>query len=568
MQLQHNNPDTYSASVRAVASSQRLATYERVSGEKQEKEDTIENQTMALDAAVAACGGRIVERYRDNPYTGTVAHRPALDRLMKDAGKTFTHLLIYDTHRLARGKPYLRPMLEEELRDKGATLAYLNYEMEDSAIGRAKDGMYTVFNEWEREQIVGRLETGKNRKRSKGHVWRGSRPYGWLYIKAPMGEKHGHMEHHPDEVAIVREIFERIAAGETSATVANDLNRRGLRTTRGEPWKPLSVRVVVHNPIHTGRTPLRRFEACKPSPERRRSAYPKRPLSSARPVPRDEWAFPDPETRRENGIDITPIVPVDLQEAALAALQTNKKRSTRNAKHPYPLRGLVYCMVPRKDDPTTPCGRRMTGNGYDKTHKRRYTCSRPYPNLPQPTRCGRWVDAEKLESAVWSFIESILQDPDMVRRQWEITQQAGAEERERAERLVARAQEAYNVADAALTNIMRTHARGKMSDDDFDRMYAEFGADRDTAREALQEAQARRQSLDPLAGQWESVTAWLQELRGLLALARQPGNETYQERLIQAIVERITYDGTDWWLSWRWGGDASRIEVTASATPT
>ena len=55
----------YSASVRIVAASHRLATYERVSGDKQEKEDTIENQTMALEAAVAACGGHIVERYRE-----------------------------------------------------------------------------------------------------------------------------------------------------------------------------------------------------------------------------------------------------------------------------------------------------------------------------------------------------------------------------------------------------------------------------------------------------------------------------------------------------------------------
>jgi site-specific DNA recombinase len=564
MQLQSNNPDTYSASVRTVASSQRLALYERVSGEKQEKEDTIENQTLALGAAVAACGGRIVERYLDNPFTGTVAHRPALDRLMRDAGKTFTHLLIYDTHRLARGKPYLRPMLEEELRDKGVTLAYLNYEMEDSPIGRAKDGMYTVFNEWEREQIVGRLETGKSRKRNKGHVWRGERPFGWLYIKAPTGEKHGQMVHHPEEAPIVREIFERIAAGETSATVAADMNRRGLPTTRGNPWHPRNVCLIVHNPIHTGRTPLQRYESHKPAPERRRSPYPKRVLSSWRQIPRDQWTYADPEVQRQNGIVIPPIVSPELQAAAEAALLVNQKRAKRNAKYPYPLRGLVYCMVPRKDDPATPCGRRMTGNGGDQSHRHRYTCSRPYTAVDTRARCGTAVDGARLERAVWSFITGILQDPDMVRRQWEITQEAGVEERELAERAVARAQEAYNVADAAVTALLRDRSRGRLSDDDFDRMYVEFGNDRDTAREALQEAQARRQSLDPLAGQWESVTAWLEELRGLLALAQQPGNEAHQERLIQAIVERVSFDGQDWWITWRWGSDPQRIVITAS----
>jgi hypothetical protein len=179
-------------------------------------------------------------------------------------------------------------------------------------------------------------------------------------------------------------------------------------------------------------------------------------------------------------------------------------------------------------------------------------------------RCGTAVDGPRLERAVWSYITGILQDPDMVRRQWEITREAGAEERERAERTVRRAQEAHDVVDTAVNALLRERTRGKLSDDDFDRMYAELRDERDMARAALQEAQARRQNIDPLAGEWGSVTAWLEELRGLLDLAQQPGNEAYQERLIQAIVERVSFDGHDWWIAWRWGGDPQRFAITAS----
>jgi site-specific DNA recombinase len=251
--------------VRAVAASQHVATCERVSSQRQEKEETIENQTLALEAAVTACGGCIVERYRDEPYTGTVAHRPALDRLMRDAGRTFTHLLIYDTHRLARGKPHLRPMLEDELREKGVTCAYLKYEAEDSPGGRVKDGMTNVFNEWEREQIVGRMEAGKARKRTNGFIWRGRRPTGWIYRKPHEGERHGHLEHHPEEAPLVREIIERIAGGMTSGALADDLNRRGLRTVRGNAWTALAVQQVIHNPLHSGRIVLDRYQAAKPA---------------------------------------------------------------------------------------------------------------------------------------------------------------------------------------------------------------------------------------------------------------------------------------------------------------
>jgi hypothetical protein len=53
--------------VQVVAASHDLALYGRVSGDRQEKEATIESQIAEMRAAVVACGGRIKEEYQDNP---------------------------------------------------------------------------------------------------------------------------------------------------------------------------------------------------------------------------------------------------------------------------------------------------------------------------------------------------------------------------------------------------------------------------------------------------------------------------------------------------------------------
>src|SRR5438105_2090470 len=81
----------YVATAIAAASGQDTALYARVSGGEQEKQATIESQLAELRRAVQRCGGRIVAEYIENPYTGTVRRRPALDRLMAAAwAGTFT----------------------------------------------------------------------------------------------------------------------------------------------------------------------------------------------------------------------------------------------------------------------------------------------------------------------------------------------------------------------------------------------------------------------------------------------------------------------------------------------
>src|SRR5207248_11345675 len=138
-------------------------------------------------SGIEMCGGRVGEKFKDNPFTGTVRDRPGINRaigayrISHQAGRT-RYLLIYDTSRLARGEPWLRPMIEDELRQLGVHFAYVLSETDKSDEGMVMDGLRSLFDAWERKKIARRLADGRQNKINRGAIWRSTRkrPFGWL----------------------------------------------------------------------------------------------------------------------------------------------------------------------------------------------------------------------------------------------------------------------------------------------------------------------------------------------------------------------------------------------------
>src|SRR5690242_6161059 len=91
----------------AMSNAHAYATYARVSGDRQEKEKSIETQLFSIRQGCNPQGRPLHAEYLDNPFTGTVLHRPALDRCLADAfaGK-FDLLFIDHPDRLSRGESW------------------------------------------------------------------------------------------------------------------------------------------------------------------------------------------------------------------------------------------------------------------------------------------------------------------------------------------------------------------------------------------------------------------------------------------------------------------------------
>lgn len=71
----------------------------------------------------------------------------------------------------------------------------------------------------------------------------------------PLGYRVGpdkHLEIDPEKAAIVRQVFERYANGETQPEIIQSLNEQGLRTLRGKPFSRNSLRTVLKNEKYIG----------------------------------------------------------------------------------------------------------------------------------------------------------------------------------------------------------------------------------------------------------------------------------------------------------------------------
>jgi DNA invertase Pin-like site-specific DNA recombinase len=546
----------------AQAGQTPIDLYERVSGGKQEKQQTIDTQHDVLTSAIELCGGRVGEVFTDNPFTGTVSDRPGLNKLRAAArashreGRT-RYLLMYDTGRLARGEPWLRPMIEDELRRLGVQFAYVLSETDDSDEGMVMDGLRSLFDAWERKKIARRLADGRQKKRNRGAIWRNprTRPFGWLY-RTPDEINHagngvqaqgrhprdGEVFQHPDEAPIVKEMITRIASGEISAhAIAADLNRRGLRTTHGNAWTSRVVCGVVRNPLHSGRVPERQYEAMAPKRPRktmdeRKSKHLK---SSHQRIDPSLWT-PLPKQPQ-------PIVSPQVQDAALAELRRRNahRNSTRPTNRFFVLRGLVFCMAPRADHPEVPCGHRM--HGAAPPHRQAlYRCTHQYPGMGEqlPTRCKTHLFAEALEDMVWDYICRIIssrEDRERLLQDMGLAQQSDVDAAERAEVALAAAHRAVDAATAAIDSVVRLYRQGKLAEEDYDRHYTEACGERETARAQLTEAERRRADAREAGRRWDELEDYLKDLETELEEADAPTPEGLQKRaaIIRRLVERV-----------------------------
>ncbi len=100
-----------------------------------------------------------------------------------------------------------------------------------SAAGRLVINIMTAVSQWEREAIGERTRDALSHKKSQGERV-GNIAYGLR-----LGEDGVHLEHSPDEQAVLAEILQLRGQGTTLRGIAAALNHGALRTRRGSAWR-------------------------------------------------------------------------------------------------------------------------------------------------------------------------------------------------------------------------------------------------------------------------------------------------------------------------------------------
>lgn len=218
--------------------------YARYSSHNQ-REVSIEQQIKACRKYAEAHNLKVVEIYTDKAVSGKTDRRSGFQSMLRDAmtGK-FQYVIAWKSNRM--GRNMLEAMINDaRLREIGIKCLYTEEDFEDNAAGRfALRNMMNV-NQFYSENMAEDIIRGMEDNASKCMV-NSSLPYG--YIK---GEDGKYAIDEP-KAEIVREIFERVISGEPYVDIYNDLNARGLRTSKGNPWNKGSFNRILTNERYRG----------------------------------------------------------------------------------------------------------------------------------------------------------------------------------------------------------------------------------------------------------------------------------------------------------------------------
>jgi site-specific DNA recombinase len=345
------------------------AIYCRVSTEDQEREGT--SLQTQLEACLAYCqdkGYNVAYRFSE-AYSGLTLDRPKLNELRELVrDEQVNVVVVYCLDRLSRD-PTHGVILTQELEKHHVILEAVIEDVDHSELGKLISYIRGYASKVEAEKIRERTMRGKRAKLNGGIMPQGTGVgmYGYDWNKEIKRREVNQVE-----TVIVREIFNRVAIGESIVSIARRLNQSGVRTkatkddeNKRKLWHSLTIRRIVRNSGYIGNT------------------YFKNTL-----LP-----------------NVTPaIVSEDVFQAANAVLNRPKVRTGR-PKHEYLLTGHAYCAI---------CGKPLVGHCLNKKY-RYYQCSnaRPYENTCKKCQ-ARYIRAGDLEEIVWSKTKTVLANPEII----------------------------------------------------------------------------------------------------------------------------------------------------------
>lgn len=378
----------------------QVACYVRVSTQRQQQAQTIEQQVVRLREYIAnQAGWELAEEhvFRDDGYSGAQLNRPGLDALRDQASRAAFDCVLYTTpDRLARN--YVHQMvLLEELTRLGCAVYCIDRPLSDDPHEQLILQVRSAVAEYERTVIVDRLRRGRQAKLRSGRLLPWTRPpYGYRVDPERPRDPAG-VRIAAAEAAIVEELFATYAKGEaTLNALAQTLTRRQVPSATGqEHWRVSSLRGLLTNPVYTGLAAAERWEAV-PARKRRSPLQPVGDGRSERPRPPDQWVR----------IPVPAIVSSEQFELVQRRLATNRQGARRNTKGEYLLRGLVSCGG---------CRLACTGRS-DQSGQPRYAyyvCRGK--REPVGGRCtAGYIPVAELDAVVWDDLCQVLQQPDHV----------------------------------------------------------------------------------------------------------------------------------------------------------
>lgn len=223
---------------------QNAVIYARYSSAAQ-NDASIEQQIEACQAYADAHGISVIATYADHAISGRTDRRPEFQKMMRQAAdRSFQIVIAYKSNRIARNMLHALAY-EDKLAQYGISVVYCKEEFGNTAAGRFALRNMMNLNQFFSENLSEDVTRGMmdNARQCKVN---GMVPFG--YCKGEDGK----YAVDPNTSVIVQEIFKRISVGELQASIADDLNARGIRTRTGGTWGKNSFHAILSNERYRG----------------------------------------------------------------------------------------------------------------------------------------------------------------------------------------------------------------------------------------------------------------------------------------------------------------------------
>ena len=219
--------------------------YARYSSDKQ-NEMSIEGQIEECRKYAEENNMVVLQEYVDRALTATSDKRPNFLRMIDDSkDRNFEIILVYQLDRFSRNKNdsgYYKKILA----DNGVKVVSAKEQIASDSSGVITEGLLEVFADYFSKQLSEKVHRGMYQRAEQCKFNGGTMTLGYAV------DKDGYYIVDEKTGPVVKEIFKRIAAGETAKAIGDDLNERGIRTTRGNLFTKNSLQNILRNEKYKG----------------------------------------------------------------------------------------------------------------------------------------------------------------------------------------------------------------------------------------------------------------------------------------------------------------------------
>lgn len=506
---------------------EKAIIYARVSTEKQIDNTSLDAQVEECTKYIQRIGLVLTHTFRETFSGEYIYARPEFQRALQVIeSENIRHMIVDVRDRLGRGDAI--PIVEYILRNKGVEVHYVRgnvTEQTDPLAALAQHSVDVLVSGIERLKIRDRTCRGRENTVRSGKVMASHRPFGYSV-------KNGKLEIVEEEAHIVRQIFELFIIDKLSI---REIRRRLYENKERTPGERMGRKVKFGSCVWASATIQHILKT-----ETYAGVWhylKKRELREEVGTALQRKVTDRPKSE-QIAVQVPAIVTRATWLAAQKRLEVNREQwKGRPRKTEYLLRGFLYCK----------CGRKLQLNmrPHPENEKKKflqfYYCSTAYIGLIENGCKNRTtIRLDKVEEMVWSYVRSLLLNPDMLTKGADAKRNAMKQKNQMIEQRVSMIGRELNTLTQKQAMLLDLYLEGDLPKEEYnskkielERKASSLSQERDEKQHWLEETELSAASAQQLRQFCEEVAIGID-------------NCTLEEkrRLLKLLSIRVTYDGT------------------------